>query len=144
MLSFKRGNQYNAGVPWLLFFMQFFPPNFESFALFPRNSAVKKIVSHGLRHSVLPKLSSVFAFWLFQSTKCHIFSIIYLVIDEILTLKVPITTAAENNFTFIYYFIYLFLFYFIFSENKVLAFQMSHLSNRWFTQNVRTYFSQDK
>ena len=37
--------------------------------------------------------------------------------DEGLTLKAPITTAAENNFTFIQYF-------FFFSENKVLTFQV--------------------
>ena len=39
---------------------------------------------------------------------CHFFfSFIYLVTDKGLTLKAPITTAAENNFTFIFF---LFLF----------------------------------
>ena len=44
----------------------------------------------------------------------------------VLTLKAPITTAAENSFTFIYFF----------SENKVLTFHVNHLPSR----NVKTYF----
>ena len=36
-----------------VFYAVFFP-NFESFALFPQNSAVKKIFSHGLTQYVLP------------------------------------------------------------------------------------------
>ena len=50
----------------------------------------------------------------------HIFSIIYLVTDEGLTLKAPITTTAENNFTFIYYFIYIIFILFNFFREKSL------------------------
>ena len=127
----------------LVFHAVFFP-DFESFALFPLNSAVKKIVSHGLTHYVLPlSCHQYLPFGYFRAlNRCHIFSMVYLVTNEGLTLKAPITAAAENNFTFIYYFI-LFYFFFFF-ENKVLTFQVSHLPNGWFTRNVLTYFSPNK
>ena len=51
-------------------FLCSFFPNFESFALFPRNSAVKKIVSLTDLHILFyQSCHQYFAFWLFQSTK---------------------------------------------------------------------------
>ena len=53
-------------------FLCSFFPNFESFALFPRNSAVKKIVSLADLHILF--YQSCHFFWLFQTqNRCHIF-----------------------------------------------------------------------
>ena len=56
-------------------FLCSFFPNFESFALLPRKSAVKKIVNLADLHILFYQSCHLyFAFWLFQTqNRCHIF-----------------------------------------------------------------------
>ena len=97
-------------------------PNLESFFVFQQSSAVQtKIVSHDCIGADLHILfyqscHQYFVFRLFQSTlQMSFFSFVCLVTNKALTLKVPITTVAENNFTFIFF------------QRTVLTFHVNHL-----------------
>ena len=100
---------YNAVGLWLPFFCFFFPI-LKVLPFFHRPQQSKESIAMTVYLPIytfcFPKLViSILSLAYFRALyMCFFFfSFIYLVTDKGLTLKTRITTAAENNFTFIFY-----------------------------------------